>query len=182
MPRQTIDHVLVRHYPACLLDRLNVMLAWIGFASALAILLTAVIGLFGRAAIGLLGRFEEDRGIIQLNLSGEPRQSGADLTTLYVQRLSKEELAGLGSLWHRVCDHFAIDPENAISEADTLMADLMEQQGRSLRKVQVPIDLGVRHRMAHAIVEQSKRRIVDHEKLQIAMNTYIVMFDMLFIQ
>lgn len=104
---------------------------------------------------------------------------------LDIHPLSQDDRAQHAERWRRAQERFVDEPEQAVREADGLIAQVMQQRGypvgdfdQQARDVSVEHARVVEHyRAAHAISDRSDRGEASTEDLRAAMVHYRVLFD-----
>ena len=137
------------------------------------------------------GGVEYSRAVQEL---GDRKQAEAVLEeraqrvqALQVRPLSAPDRARFEELWHRVQAHFVDAPAGAVTEADTLLGDVMVTRGYPMSSFeQRAADMSVAHpsvvenyRTAHEIALRQTRGQASTEDLRQAMVHYRALFEQL---
>jgi hypothetical protein len=124
--------------------------------------------------------------------AGDPRraesilqQREARVSKYHIRSLSSEEAQRFGQAWRGLQAKFVDDPSGSVTEADTLVTELMTLRGYPMtdfdRRAE---DLSVDHphvvqhyRSAHAIAERHARGAASTEELRQALVSYRALFE-----
>jgi len=170
------------------------MSAWLVILAIIVLVVLVAIGFFvsrARRSAGLRNRFgpEYERRINEIGdrTSGEAelREVSSRRDRLDIRTLGNDEREGYSERWKRVQSNFVDRPDQAVMEADILVAEVMQQRGYPVENFDEQFDMvaadypsvSSNYRAAHLIFERNSQGLATTDDLRQALIHYRGLFD-----